>query len=79
MEQISLHDILPEKQRRYVQPEIWNCVKTCAKFTNVRPDGSKDYFPGPGNVPRCVNLKFGTSKTINNIWHSWCLNYKEKE
>lgn len=79
MEQVSIYDILPEKQKYKVQPEIWSCMKTCANFTNVRPDGSKDYFVGHGNSPRCVNIKFGTSKTINNIWHSWCPNYKEKE
>ena len=79
MEQISLHDILPEKQKHCVQPEVWRCVDTCANFTNIWPNGLEDFFPGPGNVPRCTRLKYGTTKVINNIWHCWCANYKEKE
>lgn len=78
-EQITIYDILAKKERIKIQPEIWSCVKSCANFTNIRPDGSRDYFPIPGRVPRCVNLDFGESKVIENLWHTWCKNYKPKE
>lgn len=79
MEQISIIDIMTKKERMKVQPEVWKCVRTCANFTNVFPDGSKDYFIGPGREPRCVKLEYWQTKSINNMWHSWCKNYKEKE
>ena len=80
--QLSFFDIVDEKDKLTLTPEVWKCMETCANFTNIDRYGIPDYFPGPGNHPRCVHAhrsKNWKSKVINNVWHTWCLNYSPKE
>lgn len=77
MKQISLYDIVNDKDKKAMTPEVWVCMETCANFTNVEPDGSLDFFPET-NDPRCTQTDF-TSKLINNYWHTTCKNYKPRE
>lgn len=87
MNQMSLFDITDDKQKIAMTPEVWNCVDSCANFTNIHENGLPDYFPGPGNVPQCVAcMKGGNAgspnwdkKIIDNIWHVYCRNYRPKE
>ena len=85
-EQLSFNDIVTDKkERRKLTPEVWTCTETCANFTNIRKDGTADYFPERGGK-RCVTPfeQSGTkmdgweSKLINNTWHTWCKFYKPK-
>lgn len=86
-EQVSLLDIVKSKNDRHtLTPEVWSCIKTCKNFTNVLPQGGRDYFPGT-KEPRCTyayHRSFGTSgqewesKIINNVWHTWCVLYQPK-
>lgn len=81
MRQLSLYDIVSDKDKLAMTPEVWGCMKTCANFTNIDKDGIRDYFPSTGS-PRCVHShrsKNWKSKVIDNLWHTWCLNYRPKE
>lgn len=77
MSQVTFYDIVSDKEREDITPEVWGCIKTCANFTNVESDGSLDFFPGT-KEPRCTRTCF-KSKLINNFWHTKCQNYKPKE
>lgn len=86
-EQITFLDIVDKTEKEKLTPEIWNCQKTCKNFTNVFPDGDKDFFFD--GSPRCCYPEayagFGSSgkqwknKVINNMWHSWCKCYIPKD
>lgn len=80
MKQLEIFDFIKKpKDRLALQPQVWECMKTCGNFTNVRPDGTKDFFPGGApNRPRCVNCIM-KSKLIDNVWHCWCPNFKTRE
>lgn len=81
-EQISMIDIVDPKDKFKFTPEVWSCMKTCANFTNITPDGIEDFFPMGGK--RCVtpSLLPGKedwhSEVIDNVWHTWCRCYKPK-
>ena len=76
MEQITFFEVVSDKDREKITPEVWSCLRTCANFSNIYPDGSADYFPVT-HEPRCVNLNF-KSKLVRNYWHTVCKNYKPK-
>lgn len=84
-EQMTFFDIVVEKDKKKVTPQVWECMKTCANFTNIRPDGSADYFPGT-REKRCVTPKLTANKKtsdwqselINNAWCTYCKCYKPK-
>ena len=83
-EQVSLFDLTTDKkERRKITPEVWTCTETCANFTNIRKDGTADYFPERGGK-RCVtpfeqgDKDYWDTKLINNVWHTWCKYYKPK-
>ena len=78
MSQVSFYDIVTDKEKESITPEVWNCLDTCANFTNLNPDGSRDFFPET-HEPRCTRMDFNKSKLINNVWHTTCKNYKPKE
>ena len=78
-EQVTISELMA----RVEPPEMWECMKTC-----VHAGGPwDDYFPYT-KVKRCkypiMQPGYGTSgkhirsKTINNIWHCWCVMYKNK-
>ena len=77
MTQISFYDLVNDKDRERMTPEVWNCLETCANFTNVEEDGSLDFFPET-REPRCTRMCF-KSKLIDNVWHTTCKNYKPRE
>lgn len=86
MDQLSLFDVMDDKQKAAITPEVWECVHSCANFTNIYENGAHDYFPGPGQVPRCTACWKGgkngspnwESKIVDNVWHTICRNYKPK-
>ena len=84
--QLSLLDIVKEtKDKDTLTPEWVDCFKSCKNFTNTFSDGSKDTFYD--GSPRCIyGMKMcGTSgkdlksKSIDNMWHTWCKFYKPKD
>lgn len=77
MTQLSFYDLVNDKDRAKMTPEVWSCVETCGNFTNVNSDNSLDYFPET-NTPRCTRMCF-KSKLIDNVWHTICTNYKPRE
>lgn len=77
--QMNLFGILPDKEKRKIKPEVWKCMDSCANFTNVFPDGTKDYFIGPGRRARCVKLEYERTISVDNMWHSYCKHYEPKE
>ena len=77
MSQVSFYDIVSDKERESITPEVWDCLKTCVNFTNENPDGTRDYFP-ESKEPRCTRMCF-KSKLIDNYWHTICKNYKPRE
>ena len=85
-EQLSLLDIANKEDIDKLTPEMWDCMKSCANFTNKFPGGGRDYFFD--GSPRCTyafHCGYGTSgkdmrnKVIDNMWHTWCKLYKPKE
>lgn len=80
MGQVTLYDIVVgKKDKESLIPPVWDCVKTCANYTNINPDGTPDYF-FQSLKPRCVHMKL-KSKLIksNQTWKTICTNYKPKE
>ena len=85
MEQISLLEFVDKKDKEKLTPEVWSCMKTCANFIDVTPNGTKDTFLD--GSPRCCiqdhtgygsSGKHWKSKVIDNRWHTWCIFYKPK-
>ena len=76
MDQVTLFDLVNEKDRENITPGVWDCMDTCANFTNLEADGTRDYFPET-REPRCTNMCF-KSRLINNYWRTTCKNYKPK-
>ena len=86
-EQISLFDVVDsQKDKLTMSPEVWDCMQSCANFTDDLGNGEKDTFLD--GSPRCcaqLHHGYGTSgnewicKVIDNVWHTWCVLYKPKE
>ena len=76
MDQVTLFDLVNENDREKITPGVWDCLDTCANFTNLNADGTRDYFPET-REPRCTNMCF-KSRLINNYWRTTCKNYKPK-
>ena len=86
MEQISLLDIIAKEDKEKLVPEMWDCMETCANFTDVLPGGGRDRFPVTGERRCCIEFHKGDGTTgrhmkckiIDNVWHTWCIYYKPK-
>lgn len=81
MKQLSFLDIVPPKEREELTPSVWECVDSCANFTNIDKAGGRDYFPGT-RTPRCTHCyeeNAFKSKVINNVWVTKCRFYEPRE
>lgn len=74
-DQMTFYDLADKKDKELLTPQVWSCIKSCSNFSNIKEDGSEDYFPCTRS-PRCVNMDF-YSKLVNNYWITKCRNYKE--
>lgn len=79
-EQLSIFDTFPEAIRQEDVPEMWECMKTCAR-ANIYTD----LFPISGGKRCLYGLQMdGTSgkhmitKIKDNVWHCWCKYYTLK-
>jgi hypothetical protein len=74
-EQLTIIDLASDKDKELLTPQVWSCLRTCKNFSNINPDGSRDFFPC-SKEPRCINTDF-YSKLVNNYWITKCRNYKQ--
>lgn len=79
--QMSIFEAFPKAIRQEDIPELWECMKTCAR-ANIYTDT----FPNT-NEKRCLyglhmegtSGKHMITKIKNNVWHAWCKYYKLRE